>query len=137
MLGTLYSKRNVLEIAERRSRVRALVTPPIYVNLDNLNGGLVFNISEDGLALTAALDLAGGGLLTMRILLPDSEGWIEASGEIAWRGNSNKEGGVRFVDLAEEARRRISNWIAGEASRGEFQEKNGAAAGFTGVAEDT
>ena len=73
MLGTLHSsKRKVLEIAEHRGRVRALVTPPIYVNLDNFNGGLVFNISEDGLALTAALDLSGGGFLTMRILLPQT-----------------------------------------------------------------
>jgi TonB family protein len=137
MLGTLYRKRKVLEIAERRGRVRALITPPIYVNLDNLNGGLVFNISEDGLALTAALDLAGVGFLTMRILLPDSEGWIEASGEIAWRGHSKKEGGVRFVGLAEEARRRISNWIEAEASRREFRGKKDAGAGFGGVAEDT
>jgi TonB family protein len=137
MLDTLYRKRKVLEIAERRGRLRALVTPPIYVNLDNLNGGLVFNVSEDGLALTAALDLAGGGFLTMRILLPDSEGWIDASGEIAWRGNSKKEGGVRFVGLAEEARRRISNWIEAEASRREFQEKKDAGAGCGGVAEDT
>jgi TonB family protein len=137
MLGTLYSKRKALETAERRGRVRALVMPPIYVNLGNSNGGLVFNISEDGLALTAALDLARGDFITMRILLPDSEGWIEASGEIAWRGDSKKEGGVRFVGLAEEARRRISSWIAAETSRGEFQEKNDAKAEFTGVAQDT
>jgi TonB family protein len=137
MLDTLYSKRKVLASAERRGRVRAPVTPPIYVNLDSLNGGLVFNISEDGLALTAALDLGGSGLLTLRILLPDSNGWIEASGEIAWRGNSKKEGGVRFVGLEEEARRRISNWIKAEASRSEFQEKKDARAGFGGVAEDT
>src|SRR5580700_9842249 len=137
MLGTSYSKRNVLEIAERRGRVRALVTPPIYVNLDNLNGGLVFNINEDGLALTAALDLAGGGFLTMRILLPDSEGWIEASGEIAWRGNSKKEGGVRFVGLAEEARRRISDWIAAEASRGGFHVEKEAKPQLPGQRENT
>ena len=137
MLGTSYSsKRKVLEIAERRGRVRTLVTPPIYVNLDNLNGGLVFNISEDGLALTAALYLAGGGFLTIRILLPDSEGWIEASGEIAWRGNSKKEVGVRFVGLAEEARRRITHWIAAEASLREFQVKKDASAGFAGLVED-
>jgi TonB family protein len=121
MPGTLYSKRKVLEIAERRGRVRALITPPIiYANLDNLNGGVVFNISEDGLALTSALDLAGEAFLRIRILLSDSEGWVEASGEIAWRGNSKKEGGVRFVGLAEEARRRISNWIEAEASRSGF-----------------
>jgi TonB family protein len=137
MLVTYSSKRKVLEIAERRGRVRTLVTPPIYVNLDNLNGGLVFNINEDGLALTAALDLAGGGFLTMRILLPDSEGWIEASGEIAWRGNSKKEGGVRFVGLAEEARRRISDWIAAEASRGGFHVEKEAKPQLPGQRENT
>jgi hypothetical protein len=136
MSDTLDSKQKVLEIAERRGRVRTLVAPPIYVNLCNLNGGLVFNISEDGLALTAAMELAGGGLLSVRILLPDSEGWIDASGEIAWRGNSKKEGGVRFVGLAEETRRRINNWIAAEASQWEFPEKKGAGAAFVGVAED-
>src|SRR5882762_4748922 len=137
MLGTSYSKQKALGIAERRGRDRALVTPPIYVNLGNLNGGLIFNISEDGLALTAALDLAADSILTMQILLPDSEGWIEASGAIAWRGNSKKVGGVRFVGLTEEARRRIGNWIAAEASQWEFQEKEDAGAGFVGVAEET
>jgi hypothetical protein len=137
MPGTSYSSGSALEIAERRASVRALVTPPIYVNLDNLNGGLVFNISEDGLGLTAALYLANAGILTMRILLPDSDGWIEASGEIVWRGNSRKEGGIRFVELGEEARRRINNWIAGEASHWEFPEKKDAGAAFVGMAEDT
>jgi len=136
MPGTLHSKRKALEIAERRGRVRALVTPPIYVNLDNLNGGLVFNISEDGLALTAALDLAGSGFLTIRILLPDSEGWIETSGEIAWRGTSKKDGGLRFVGLAEDACRRIGKWIEAETSHGEFQVKKDVSAGFAGLVED-
>ena len=108
MPGTSYSSVSVCETAERRESVRALITPPIYLKLDNFNGGLVFNISEGGLSLTAALVLADAGFLTMRILLPDSEGWIEASGEIAWRSNSRKEGGIRFVGLAEEARRRIT-----------------------------
>ncbi|HKV61116.1 MAG TPA: TonB family protein [Candidatus Acidoferrum sp.] len=135
MPGTSYSSVSALEIAERRASVRAQITPPIYVNLDNLNGGLVFNINEDGLALTAALDLPDAGFVTMRILLPDSEGWIEARGAIAWRGSSKKEGGVRFVGLAEEARRRISDWIAAEASQWESQERKDAGAGLPVVAE--
>src|SRR5260370_19556613 len=102
MAGTLHSTRNARGIAERRIRTRTLIAPPIYVDLDNINGGLVFNISEDGLALTAALKLVGKEFLTMRIYLPDSKGWIEASGEIAWRGISKKEGGVRFVSLADD-----------------------------------
>src|SRR6266850_5336601 len=134
MAGTLHGTQN-LGIAERRTRTRALVTPPIYVDLDNINGGLVFNISEDGLALTGALQLAGDGFLAMRIYLPDSKGWIEASGEIAWRAKSKKEGGVRFAGLAEDARRRIENWIAAEASRGEFPVKTAASIGLVGLTE--
>src|SRR6267143_4662842 len=136
MAGTLHGTQIALGIAERRMRTRTLVTPPIYVDLDNINGGLVFNISEDGLALTGALDLAGDGFLAMRIYLPDSKGWIAASGEIAWRAKSKKEGGVRFAGLAEDARRRIKNWIASEASRGEFGMKTDASAGLVGLTED-
>jgi TonB family protein len=114
MAVTSQSPRNALGICERRALVRAPVTPPIYVSLDNMNGGLVFNISEAGLALTAALDLADDDLLTLRIYLPDSKGWVEASGKIAWRGESEKEGGIRFVTLAEEARQRIREWLVAE-----------------------
>src|SRR6267378_3291866 len=133
MARTLHGTQNALGIAERRTRTRVLVTPPIYVDLDNINGGLVFNISEDGLALTGALDLAGDGFLAMRIYLPDSKGWIEASGEIAWRAKSKKEGGVRFAGLTEDARRRIKSWIASEASRGEFQTEKDASTELPGL----
>jgi TonB family protein len=114
MAATPQSPRNALGICERRAQVRASVTPPIYVSLDNMNGGLVFNISEAGLALTAALDLADDDLLGLRIFLPDSKGWVEASGKIAWRGESEKEGGIRFVGLGEEARQRIREWLVAE-----------------------
>src|ERR1700740_3209599 len=122
MAATSQSPRNALGIAEHRARVRAPVTPPIYVSLNNINGGLVFNISEDGIALTAALDLADDDLLALRIYLPDSKGWVEASGKIAWRGESQKEGGIRFVGLGEEARQRIREWLVAESLQGEAQE---------------
>ena len=123
MAATSQSPRNALGIAEHRARVRAPVTPPIYVSLNNMNGGLVFNISEDGIALTAALDLADDDLLALRIYLPDSKGWVEASGKIAWRGESQKEGGIRFVGLGEEARQRIREWLVAESLQGEVQEE--------------
>jgi protein TonB len=113
------------------------VNPPIYVSLGNINGGLVFNISEDGLALTTALNVADDHFLTMRIYLPDSRGWIEANGEIVWRGKSKKEGGVRFIGLAEDARQRISNWIRAEASHEEFHVKKDACVGVVGLTADS
>src|SRR5258708_30930511 len=60
MAGRLDSTRNTLGIAELRTRTRTLVTTPMYVDLGKVNGGLVFNLSEDGLALTAACGLIFG-----------------------------------------------------------------------------
>ncbi len=125
MPDTQQSTENTLRITERRARARALVTPPIYVNVDNGNGGLVFNLSEDGLALSAAMILAGDNFSNMQIHLPDAKGWIEASGQIAWKSESRKTAGLRFVGLPEEARERIRSWVAGGISPGEPQPECG------------
>src|SRR6266550_2330233 len=114
MLGTLHSARKALGVSERRARTRTLVTPPIYVDLGKVNGGLIYNMSEDGLALSAAMILGGVELLSMRILLPDSGGWMEATGQLTWRSESRKTAGIRFVGLPEGARQRIADWLAAE-----------------------
>jgi len=118
MPGILHFARKSLEIAERRTQTRTLVTPPIYANIENLNGGLVYNMSEDGLALSAALKLGGEGPLDMQIHLPDSGGPVEATGQIAWKSESGRTVGIRFVALAEETRLRIRSWLASESSLG-------------------
>ena len=118
MPGILHFARKSLEIAERRTQNRTLVTPPIYANIENLNGGLVYNMSEDGLALSAALKLGGEGPLDMQIHLPDSGGPVEATGQIAWKSESGRTVGIRFVALTEETRLRIRSWLASESSLG-------------------
>src|SRR5207244_13065412 len=118
MPGILHFARKSLEIAERRTQTRTLVTPPIYANIENLNGGLVYNMSEDGLALSAALKLGGEGHLDMQIHLPDSGGPVEATGQIAWKSASGSTVGIRFVALTEETRLRIRSWLASESSLG-------------------
>jgi len=114
MPGILHFARNEPEIAERRSQTRTLVTPPIYANIENLNGGLVYNMSEEGLALSAAMSLRGDGPLGIQIHLPDSGGWVEATGQVAWKSESGKTVGIKLVSLPEEARLRIRNWLASE-----------------------
>jgi TonB family protein len=108
-----------LAIGERRLSARAPVTPQAFVKFGGNNYGFVFNISETGLvfAPTGTLTLAVGAVAKMRFLLPESREWIETSGEVAWIAGSQKEAGVRFVDLADETRERIRNWIAHEPSR--------------------
>ena len=141
MASRLDSTRNTLGIAERRTRTRTLVTTPMYVDLGKVNGGLVFSLSEDGLALTAACGLIfgtskdeialaaaanivrGDGPLGMRIQMQDAGDWIEATGQIAWRSESGKTVGVKFIALPDHARQRIEKWLAKESDQGQPQPK--------------
>jgi outer membrane biosynthesis protein TonB len=134
MLYTPLDAENALGIAERRVRTRLHPISLIFINLDDLNGGVVFNISEDGLALSAAMILPDGHLPTMRIQFPGSSDWTVASGQIVWKSKSKKEAGVRFVDLTEEARRQIRSWIASEAAPGESRQE--ASAPSIGMTEE-
>src|SRR6202162_4316441 len=108
-----------LAIGERRLHTRTPVTPQAFVKFGANNYGFVFNISEDGLvfAPTGTLTLAVGAIAKMRFQLPDSKEWIETSGEVAWIAESQKEAGVRFVDLMEDTRVKIRNWISQEPLR--------------------
>jgi len=121
MPGILHFARNDPEIAERRTQTRTLVTPPIYANIENLNGGLVYNMSEDGLALSAAMNLRGDGPLGMQIHLPDSRDPVEAKGLVTWRSGTGKTVGIKLVSMSEEARLRIRNWLASENLQSEPQ----------------
>ncbi len=108
-----------LAIGDRRLHTRTPVTPQAFVKFGANNYGFVFNISENGLvfAPTGTLTLAVGAVAKMRFQLPDSKEWIETSGEVAWIAESQKEAGVRFVDLMEDTRVKIRNWISQEPLR--------------------
>ncbi|PYU19534.1 MAG: hypothetical protein DMG30_23955 [Acidobacteria bacterium] len=106
--------------AERRAQTRLRSTRLILINLADENGGVASDITEDGLALAVAMPLLDVHLPSIQIRFPGSKDWIEACGQIVWTSESKRRAGVRFVDLTEDARRRIRSWIASEASRGRF-----------------
>jgi len=92
-----------------RQIVNALAS---YVDLGPDNGGMVVNVSEGGLALTALAKLVGGELLHLRFQLPELQEWIEATGRITWLGESKREAGVKFEQLSADARTRIRSWLS-------------------------
>ena len=107
--------------AHPRQRIRSLA----YVHLGEGNGGIVLNISEGGIGVQAAEALdEGEGVLSMRIEIPRSRKRLEVRGEIMWVGESLKEAGLRFVDLPEDALRRIRSWMAHEESPGTAPEES-------------
>jgi TonB family protein len=134
--------------SDRRAHPRQPIRSLAYVHLGESNGGIVLNISESGIAVQAAEALdAREGPLALRIEIPGSRKRLEVSGEIIWVGESRKEAGLRFVDLQEDALRRIRAWMAREESPGTGSEESeeevdqpvasdAAARGETVVAEE-
>lgn len=103
--------------SDRRAHPRQPIRSLAYVHLGESNGGIVLNISESGIAVQAAEALdAAESPLALRIEIPRSRKRLEVTGEIMWVGESRKEAGLRFVDLQEDALKRIHAWMACEVS---------------------
>src|SRR5580692_5148782 len=110
---------------DRRTHPRQRIRSLAYVHLGEGNGGIVLNISEGGIGVQAAEALDDGeGVIAMRIEIPHSRKRLEVRGEIVWVGESHKEAGLRFVDLQEDALRRIRSWMAREESPGTAPEES-------------
>jgi TonB family protein len=99
--------------SERRKAARVSLKSVIYVELEPGNGGLILNLSDDGLAVQAAEPIVGAAFPHLRFCLPDSTKWIEAEGKLVWEGASRKEAGIQFIRISTEARAQIRTWLNG------------------------
>jgi TonB family protein len=110
-------------LTERRLHPRHRIQTLAYIDLGEDNGGIVLNISEAGLALQAAITLADEDLPLIRFQLPPSKKRVEASGRITWLSPTGKEAGVAFVNLSEDVRAQINEWIILDSTPGSLQEQ--------------
>ena len=94
---------------ERRLRVRRSPAALTYVTLGENNGGILANISETGMSVTAGEPLRENLFSRVSFQLPQSDRVIESSAEVVWTSESKKEAGLRFVDMREETREQIRN----------------------------
>jgi TonB family protein len=97
---------------ERRQRARHSPSALTYVTLGDSNGGIIANISETGMYVTAGEPLREDFLSRVSFRVPQSDTAIETKGEVVWTSESKKEAGVRFVELREESRDLIRKWVA-------------------------
>jgi hypothetical protein len=107
---------------DRRLQMRATPASCAYTALDDINGGMVLNISETGLAVGADDPLLVADYLPqIRFRLPNVAQRIKVSAQVVWLAESKKKVGMRFVDLSTETRNQIANWIASENPSPEFE----------------
>jgi len=99
-----------LQASERRFHPRQQVLYS-HMLLDDDNGGVVLNISESGLAMSAVRSVTKDPF-RMRFQLSESNVWIEVRGRIAWTNASRQTAGVQFLGLAYEERIQIKRWLS-------------------------
>src|SRR5215469_12700699 len=102
---------NSASTLERRLHARQQVTALAYLDIGSDNGGIVLNLSEDGMALQAVAPLHSQADVALRIQLPHSHSRIETAAKIVWLSQSNRQAGVRFAEMSSEARVQIQEWI--------------------------
>ena len=90
-----------------------------YIDVGSDNGGIVLNLTEDGMAFQAVAPLEGQQEVSLRIQLPNSVNRIETTAKIVWLSESNRQAGVRFLDLSPADRAQILDWIHSQTAPSE------------------
>jgi TonB family protein len=83
----------------------------VYADLGPENGGFPINISEDGMAFQGIRPLEKNQTICITFKLYGIDESVTAMAKIAWLTESRKGGALQFIDLPEESRRLINNWI--------------------------
>ena len=96
--------------SERRSTPRTTLQRLAYIQIEPDNGGIVLNVSEDGIGFHSMNAIENNGPL--RLSLQEQNRRIDVSGELMWTDEVQKCGGVKFTTLTTEARSQIRDWIS-------------------------
>jgi hypothetical protein len=99
---------------ERRQCPRTIVNRLAYINLEANNGGIVLNVSNEGLCFHSAAPVPRTD--TIRFWFSEPNHRIEADGQLAWMDEAQKTAGLRFMNLSTEARAKIRDWMTQPAA---------------------
>lgn len=94
---------------DRRHSVRQKVHTPAFASFDGVTGGVILDLSEEGLAMHTAAPLEPNRRLSLHLSLSEAT-QLDTTGYVAW-ADALGRAGVRFSDLPEEARARLKEWL--------------------------
>src|SRR5206468_5991158 len=88
---------------------------PIFASFDGVTGGMILDLSEQGLSMQTAVplevDRRSDRRVQFRLDLPHPDTHLETTGYIAW-ADALGRAGVRFSELPADARQRLDHWLA-------------------------
>jgi hypothetical protein len=96
--------------SERRHALRQKVNTPAFASFDGATGGMILDLSEEGMAMQAQSPLESHSLVPLHLTLGEPTAYLETTGYVAW-ADALGRAGVRFSDLPDEARGRLREWL--------------------------
>ncbi|HLV88176.1 MAG TPA: PilZ domain-containing protein [Candidatus Sulfotelmatobacter sp.] len=102
---------------EQRRRRRHELRTLTYVTLDHANGGVVRNLTHDGITVHAVTAVRPRQQLRVRFELRYPRLRIDTRGEVVWSTFSGRCG-IRFLELPAQTVRLIDEWIFGNMLEG-------------------
>jgi hypothetical protein len=100
---------------ERRHSLRHKINTPAFASFDGVTGGMILDLSEEGMAMQTMSPLEEHSRVPMHLSLGEPAIYLETTGYVAW-ADALGRAGVRFSDLPEESRARLREWLTSHAS---------------------
>ena len=90
--------------------MRQKLHAPAFASFDGVTGGMILDLSEEGLAMQAAAPIETRERVHLHLQLSEPQAVLETTGYIAW-ADALGRAGVRFSELPDEARQRLDEWL--------------------------
>jgi hypothetical protein len=91
------------------------VNTPAFASFDGVTGGMILDLSEEGMAMQTQTPLDAHSLVPLHLTLGEPAAYLETTGYVAW-ADALGRAGVRFSELPDEARGRLRDWLTQNAS---------------------
>jgi hypothetical protein len=95
---------------EKRSCMRHKVHTPAFASFDGVTGGMILDLSEEGLSMQTVVPLEARRRLDLRLDLSEPTTQLETTGYVAW-ADALGRAGVHLSELPAEARARLKSWL--------------------------
>jgi hypothetical protein len=103
--------------SNQRTHYRHPIHSLVYVTLDQGNGGIIRNLSQNGAAIQAVGAFRRNQSIRMRFELLYPKTRVEVGAEVSW-ATASGQAGVRFVDMSPQTRRQLTDWMFSSLLRG-------------------
>jgi hypothetical protein len=95
---------------DRRHSLRQRVNTPAFASFDGVTGGMILDLSEEGMAMQSQAPIEAHSIVPLHLSLGEPTAYLETTGYVAW-ADALGRAGVRFSELPDKSRERLREWL--------------------------